>query len=198
MTLVVETPSGIVEGSSVVEVNATYCPDGCGLAGDVIGSFNYRGEAVAVEVLPGRWLFALIDTPGELIYHARPDLFGDIRRSDRGAWARLIPDETEPMELIGNLRPRLVTFVDISDPVTVAAVDPDDLAATFGDSVRLIAVTLEVSDETSDGNQIHSALPWLCDHLDPYRRLDGRSGPISGNGLAERLGPGYFFIGECE
>ena len=41
------------------------------------------GEAVAVEVLPGRWLFALIGAPGELIYHARPDLFGDIRRSDR-------------------------------------------------------------------------------------------------------------------
>ncbi|MEJ6388506.1 hypothetical protein [Gymnodinialimonas ulvae] len=59
MTLVVETPDGIVESSSVIEVNATYCPDGCGLAGDIEVGYGYRGEVVAVEVLPGRWLFTL-------------------------------------------------------------------------------------------------------------------------------------------
>ncbi len=169
MTLVVETPDGIVSGSSVVEVNATYCPDGCGLARDQIGSFSYRGEAVAVEVLPGQWLFALIGTPGELIYHARPDLYGDIRRTDRGAWARLIPNETEPVELTDALRPRLVTFDDMNDPWTAQQVDPDELAAIFGDGVRLVQVTLEVTQDLPDIGRIQTILPSLGDF--PENRL---------------------------
>ncbi|MBY4892277.1 hypothetical protein KUL25_05810 [Rhodobacteraceae bacterium N5(2021)] len=158
MTVMVETPDGIVTGSSVIEVNATYCPDGCGLARDSIGSFNYRGEAVAVEVLPGQWLFALIGAPGELIYHARPDLFGGIRRSDRGQWARLIPNVTGAVELTGGLRPRLVTFADIAVPASVEAVDADKLAATFGEDVRLVEVTLDVTREDATLGRVPSVL----------------------------------------
>lgn len=147
MTLTVETPDGIVTGSSVIEVNATYCPDGCGLARDSIGSFNYRGEAVAVEVLPGRWLFALIGNPGEFFYRARPDLFGDIRRSDRGEWARLIPDVTEAVELLPDHVPTLVAFGDINDPRTAVEVDPDDLSAIFGDGAILLNSTIEITQD---------------------------------------------------
>lgn len=173
MTVTVETPDGIVNGSSVVEVNATYCPDGCVLAGDSIGSYNYRGEAVAVEVLPDRWLFALIGEPGELIYHARPDLFGGIRRSDRGQWARLIPDVTGAVELTRGLRPRFVTFADITVPASVEAVDADNLAATFGEGVRIVEVTLEVVRDESTTEFIAQVLPWLPAFYG--RQLDGNS-----------------------
>jgi len=171
MTLVVETPNGIVTGSSVVEVNATYCPDGCGLAGDIEVGYDYRGEAVALEVLPGQWLFALIDNPAEVMYRASPDQFGGIPRHARGAWLAATPGQMEAVELTGGWRPRLVTFGDIDEPVTVAAVDPDDLAATFGAGVQLVEVTLEVVREDVELD-ILSTLPWL-ESAWP-NRLDGQ------------------------
>lgn len=171
MTLVVETPDGIVTGSSIVEVNATYCPDGCGLAGDIEVSYGYRGEAVALEVLPGQWLFALIGNPAEVMYRASPDQFGGIPRHERGQWLAATPDQTEPVELTGGWRPRLVTFGDIADPVTVAAVDPDNLAATFGEGVQLTEVTLEVVREGAEFS-IPATLSWL-ETIWP-NRLDGQ------------------------
>ena len=40
----------------------------------------------------------------------------------------------------------LVTFDDIAKPETVRRVDPADLAAVFGEGVRLKAVTLEITE----------------------------------------------------
>ncbi len=198
MTVTIETPDGIVSGSSVVEVTAVFCDPGCGLAGDIQVNYSHRGEAVAVEVLPGQWLFALIGNPAELMYRASPDRFGGIPRHDRGRWLAETPRQTEAVELTGGLRPHLVTFADITDPAGVEAVDADNLAATFGEGVRLVEVTLEVTQEDANTNKIDTILLWRCDYLNPYRGLDGRSGPINGNSLAERLGPGSFSLADCD
>jgi hypothetical protein len=40
-----------------------------------------------------------------------------------------------------------VTFGDIKDPTSVARVDPDDLAASFGAGVKLKAITVEITDD---------------------------------------------------
>lgn len=139
----------------MVEVTATYCPDCCGLARDIEVDYDYRGEAVALEVRPGPWLFALIDNPAEVMYRASPDRFGGIPWSERGRWLAAIPERTEAVPLTEGWRPRLVTFGDIADPVTVAMVDLDDLAATFGDGVRLA----EVVREEAEVENLRSLLP---------------------------------------
>ncbi|OAN75499.1 hypothetical protein A8B78_15905 [Jannaschia sp. EhC01] len=197
MTVTVETLDGIISGSSVVEVTARYYNPGCGLAGDIEVNYSYRSEAVAVEVLPGQWLFALIGNLAGLMYTASPDQFGAIPRHDRGRWLAATPRQTEAVELADALRPRLVTFADITVPASVEAVDADNLAATFGEDVRLVEVTLEVTRDEASMSNIDTILLWRCDYLNPCRRLDGRSGPISGNSLAERLGPGNFSLAEC-
>lgn len=43
--------------------------------------------------------------------------------------------------------PLLVTFTDITDPNSVRAVAPDNLAATFGRGVSLKRITLKITDE---------------------------------------------------
>jgi hypothetical protein len=65
-------------------------------------------------------------------------LFDEVE-DKRGRAARVIAVPVEQY-------PLMVTFADLADPASVALVDPNDLAATFGPGVRLKAVTLEVTD----------------------------------------------------
>lgn len=61
LKIIVETPTGETSGSSVTEVQVvdTYGPL---IPRDATGPrATVRGEAVAIEVLPGKWLFALLD-----------------------------------------------------------------------------------------------------------------------------------------
>jgi hypothetical protein len=54
-----------------------------------------------------------------------------------------------------------VTFSDISDPTSVALVDPDDLAASFGAGYALEAVTVEVTQEPVTEGVVEGVLPCL-------------------------------------
>lgn len=56
--------------------------------------------------------------------------------------------------------PMLVTFTDLSDPTSVAEVDPDDLAATFGKGVRLKRITVQITDDPVTTG-IEERLGWL-------------------------------------
>lgn len=64
LTLVVNTPQGEVSGSSVTRVeNVT--SKGPFVLAEARGTFSYwTGEAVAVEVSPGKWLLALLEGEG--------------------------------------------------------------------------------------------------------------------------------------
>jgi hypothetical protein len=55
----------------------------------------------------------------------------------------------------------LVTFADIADPTSVARVDPNDLATSFGEGVRLKAVTLEITRVEVTEGVVEGVLPWL-------------------------------------
>ncbi len=55
----------------------------------------------------------------------------------------------------------LVTFDDITKPQTVREVDSEDLAAVFGEGVRLKALTLEITREAVTEGRVEGVLPWL-------------------------------------
>ena len=60
LTLEVETPDGIVTGTGVVQIRMRWLEDWQRFASaNSVGS-DVRGEAVVVEVAPGRYLFALV------------------------------------------------------------------------------------------------------------------------------------------
>lgn len=62
-SLVIETPDGLVEGSVVRTTTVRYSPYFAG-SGGTLRSF-VQGEALAMEVLPGKWLFGLVQNPAE-------------------------------------------------------------------------------------------------------------------------------------
>ena len=72
--------------------------------------------------------------------------------------------------------PIMVNFADVADPTSVALVDPDNLAASFGPGVRIKAVTLEITRASVTTGRLEELLPWLGQFPEP--RLihpDGRS-----------------------
>jgi hypothetical protein len=80
----------------------------------------------------------------------------------------------------------------------VREVKPDDLAATFGEGVRLKAVTLEITEEPVTEGTAEEVLGWLCRLKADRLRLNGKSGPVFDNELSNRLGSGEFKAGECK
>jgi hypothetical protein len=156
LTLVVETPGGEVMGSSVVEVRVSFYEGGQIMSGTEV-HYGLTGEAAVVEVLPGKYLFALMGDSEELFFRAAKDRFKGMRR---GEWLREISEQTEAVRLSGELTPMLVTFDDITKPETVREVDPEDLAEVFGEGVRLQAVTLEITREAVTEGRVEKLLGW--------------------------------------
>lgn len=148
LTVTVDTPAGPASGSSVSEAWRSYyhgiklLPEGGGV------SNGFRGEAVVIEVLPGRYLFALLygkfgersngDADNWLVttFRLRSDTLNSMTSWDlrRIVWGE--PRDT-PIPLPPEAMPLLVTFDDLSDPLSIRLVDPADLAATFGPRVEL-------------------------------------------------------------
>jgi hypothetical protein len=185
LTLVIETPQGEVSGSSVTKVS--FSPRNKIILRDLDSStLRLRGEAAMVEVLPGRWLFALLPDQERLIYTYVSDQQADGHIGLEEA-IPLIQDQTDPLTLdpksknsldLASRFPILATFDEITKPETVRQVDPEDLAAEFGEGVRLKAVTIEVTHDAVTEGEVEGVLGWLGRHPGPGPRLippDGRS-----------------------
>ncbi len=141
LTVVVDTPSGKVSGSSVIAISATF-----GQVPLTEKEVWYRvtGEATVVEVAPGRYLFALLDGSQERYYRAVRD---KLERMDRGEWLKSIPNMEGVITLKPKNYPLLVTFANVNNPKSVQRINPRDLAASFGKGYKLNRITLEISNE---------------------------------------------------
>ncbi|MGB3312949.1 MAG: hypothetical protein WBB85_00940, partial [Albidovulum sp.] len=174
MAVTVETPSGEVSGSSVSAVSWQQHLirfEGMGW------HYGVTGEAVVVEVTPGRYLFALLKGAGTTEYMGSvapasisgqksrvidPALFAEVRdKRGRAAGLIAVPEFQYPL---------MVSFADITDPASVQLVDPNDLAASFGPGVRLKAVTLEVTKAAVTEGKVEAVLGW-------WSKM--RSGPLN-------------------
>ena len=142
-----------------------------------------RGEATAVEVEPGKYLFALI---GEETKNLALRAWGPgIPARDTDDKSRVIEHKRESITLTPDLYPMLVTFGNLRDPASVKEVDPSNLAASFGPGYALKSITLEITDETVTEGGVEALLPWIGDPkvmnnpgwqeipIDARRRLQG-------------------------
>jgi hypothetical protein len=178
LTLIVETPQGEVRGSAVTRVTKTetsgslVLPEARGVRSKVMG------EAVVVEIAPGKFLFALLSGTNEEKRDATHwvDLAYQLRdaESHTGAMAKLrAQPRGKPVPLPPEGWPMLATFEDVTKPETVRRVNPADLAAVFGEGVRLKEVTLEITREAVTEGRVEGVLGWLSD-LWP-NQLDGEN-----------------------
>jgi hypothetical protein len=161
LTVTVQTPTGEISGAAVTEVTKVDS-DGALVLVEARGvRTKVRGEAVVVEVAPGRYLFALLGGAGHWAYPAFG--LGQGLSYDESMHKLMgVPHDT-PSPLPVKDYPLLVTFTDINDPTTVTRVDPGDLADSFGPGVSLTAVTLAVTDDPVTEGRVEAVLGWLVE-----------------------------------
>jgi len=170
MIVEVDTPGGVRRGSAVYEVKAANLTKI--LPEEASRDWSVKGEAVAVDLPGGHTLFALLKTTNGMrsdlatmsMAALDPAFNNDIVESaDRIAKRTGI---RSPAPVAASDYPMLVTFADIADPRSVVAVDPANLAASFGPGVRLRGITVEVTDEAVTMGLANS-LTWLSVHPEP-------------------------------
>jgi hypothetical protein len=192
MIVEVDTPGGVRRGSAVYEVKAANLTKI--LPEEASRDWSVKGEAVAVDLPGGHTLFALLKTTNGMrsdlatmsMAALDPAFNNDIVES-AGRIAKRMGIRS-PAPVAASDYPMLVTFADIADPRSVVAVDPANLAAGFGQGVRLRGVSVEVTDDAVTKG-IDKKLTWLDQYYD--RMLDGQFTNNSKN-LANNLTPGAF------
>lgn len=172
LSVEVETPEGLKSGSSVIQVEQSVGRAGGNPASSQIYR-RIRGEAVAVDLLGGLTLFALLRSESDIEWAetvvprvapkgggtgSEPRFDGMLKLKGKVEVPRTFP----PVAWIKrrSAYPMLVTFGDLADPTSVALVDPDDLAATFGEGVRLKRITVQLTDDPVTTG-IEERLGWL-------------------------------------
>jgi hypothetical protein len=164
MTVEVDTPQGLRTGSSVYEVSAE--KKSTFMTGND-RSKSIKGEAVAVDIAPGKTLFALLKTMAgagddDLAAMSMAALDPAYRNDWVESAARIAAGDgiRSPADVAPADYPMLVTFTDIRDPKSVMRVDPANFSASFGAGARLKRIVVEVTDEAVT-RRIDKRLSWL-------------------------------------
>ena len=190
ITVNVETPDGVKSGSAVREIVIDklkgFNPDKADFNSDIYG------EAVVVD-LNDKKLFGLLnwDAYNE-VFHAFSTLGAPL--SEEGiAYYNNLPIGAQAKLKDKKKWPKFVTFEDMNDPMSVQAVDHDDLSETFGQGYTIKNIEIEITDQQINWN-MPKILPWI----EQYRNklFDGRTIHLTNaeNKLANSLGAGSFIV----
>lgn len=213
LTVEVETPEGLRTGSSVIEVS-TAIASSTSIPSPGAVRHRLNGEAVTVDLGRHGILFALLrsDNNGDwatnLLFRLAPDVGAvsdENGKYDSGASFRaryeamlqnrrmmVLPKTFPDVAFLKDqpARPMLVRFRDIDDPTTVERVDPDELAASYGDGVKLRRVTVQLTDEPVTKGII-KRLPWLVNQQGGLIRVT-RGKAIGDMPIGAQLHEGHF------
>jgi hypothetical protein len=182
LTVTVQTPHGLVSGSSVSEVSYTFREDWGGffLGDKSMYSGQLRGEAVVVDLGSGRYVFALRDERqlglAYEVFYPRGTAPKELRTSDPMLYSHFgqankthaneIELSRKSAVLAPELYPVLITFGNINDPSSVRLVNPRNLAALFGTGFGLNSIELAIVDSTARTEKIVGVLPWINSEAD--------------------------------
>lgn len=203
LTVEVETPDGLKTGSSVIEVSLTQTGKDAFVTPEAGGvNATMRGEAVAVDLPGGGVLFALLRSKDQVDaakwYAHRavktPRFEGEYASTRR---TKYMKENSLSGELGRDLYPMLVTFGDLDDPASVAEVDPEDMAASFGEGVALKRIAVQLTDDPVTAG-IEERLGWLEQTRGAIGKIPMSERPPAGTPLPlhATLGETSFRIGE--
>lgn len=203
LTVEVETPQGLRSGSSVIEIEQSIGRTTMSGFGEQV-FVRIRGEAVAVDLPDGHTLFTLLRSGSDVEWAARViPLLSPTANDDNPLDDLLLLEGKKQLPRTWSAPgpfnnrsayPMMVTFGDLADPTSVVEVDADDLAASFGDGVKLKHITVQLTDDPVTTG-IGKRLGWLPNYYD--KMLDGRTiNTIEAeNRLANDLTQGDFLKG---
>jgi hypothetical protein len=196
----IETPDGLKTGSSVVSVR---WKEGSRIGGYFPGTekanSSFSGEATVVEVLPGKYLFALLKGEThlgdpEVVALGMFGVDGTIRHA-----VPILKNSRQKEDIPRDHYPLLVTFKDLNDPASVQQVEPDQLATIFGLDIKLKRITLEITDEPVTRGKVEKVLGWFSKYRKNNYRLNGETCvacPVSSENIADLISTSEFKIGD--
>ncbi|MBL8562179.1 MAG: hypothetical protein JNN06_07855 [Gemmobacter sp.] len=187
LSVTVITPDGPKTSSSVLwghlhDHSDAWLPDARG------ASTSVRGEGVAIEVTPGRYLFV---TQTEL-----PSIFQVLFPGVSPLEAVKVmesPSEAKPVP--PDLYPMMMTFGRLDDPASVRRVDPNNLEAEFGPGVKIQVIELSLTDEPITDGAMIKILPWLDEYRENAWHLNGTkciTCPVRSENLADLISADSF------
>lgn len=187
ITATVLTPQGeirasVVQQGHLIDQSRAPLPEARG------ATSGLRGEGLEVKIFPGRFLFVLLDDQPKPF----PVFFP--KEAPLNAVHRLTPP-LGPATIPAGLYPPMVTFDDVTRPETVRAVDPANLAATFGPGVTLVSLTMEITDDPLTKGEMARVLPWLPEYSANHWHLIGESCiacPVRSDRLADLIHAAHF------
>jgi len=157
MTVEVETPDGIKSGSGVYQINVAQrlqvTPE------SKVRKVTLTGESVAVEIAPGQTLFTLLKTNSTndslflmSLRSLQPNCqqtYGSLEECQIDAMVSRLATAGpgKPLIVKPENYPMMVRFGDLDDPTSVELINPDDLAASFGEGVTLKRITVQLTDD---------------------------------------------------
>ncbi len=204
LTVEVETPDGLVTGSAVTRVIWKFGPPKLSVISHP--SVGYAlGDATVVDLGDGRYLFAPLRGAGSNPVGEPPRyIVKEFFRTGAGPLARdVVPDVYRRRGLASGVitlspdnYPLLVRFDELNDPASVKKVDPNNLAASFGEGFKLKRITVEVTSENVTKGIVLQILPWL--KKQGGRQFDGKDLETShtDNRFANSLNAYPFFKGD--
>lgn len=163
IVLDVDTPSGPVQGSTVLEIEHRRLPDFWGaLASEAPTS---KGEAVFVDLGGRRMLVGLLTVPEWGIVFLPVAAFGIDNQPDEDRNARFrrlaaLPPGTS-VALPSSLTPGMLVLQDVRMPASARAVSRETFEAVLGRGYRLRQARLQiVAKDTPINDTIRDRLPW--------------------------------------
>lgn len=159
LTLNVNTPNGLVSGTSTQEI--VHWLESSPILG-VGGSFRkVSGESAVVRLDEGRYIFALID---EYVLEESYSASGQVPKfADLGflRWFLRLKYSTngDPITVSRENFPPLVSFKDITDPASIFLLDPEHFAISFGQGYELKSITVKVTRKSVSRGYVENALP---------------------------------------
>ena len=189
LTATVDTPESVRQESTVVELKNFY---ESGVLGTGLES-RAKGEAIPVDLGRRGTLFILLTSPDDpsLVFGMPFAALLPVQPDDRGTSEALANNYRTLAKVTGvgtlprEVYPQFVRFRDVRDPKSVEEVVPGDLAAAFGDGVRLRDIRVQITDDRRTDGRMDDLLPWLCNYHG--KMFDGRMKDRRINGLANKL-----------
>lgn len=164
----VETPSGVVSSRNVREVSMSRTMAFPGPEAGGVSKY-VRGEALALEVAPGKWLFWLLDDSYEQEIMGKPT-FDD--RDVAGYVADIRAAQSRPPKPLDPMRLGLVTFLDIDDPDSARFIENGNLEPFFGPGYRIASSTVEIADDPVTEGRVIGVLDWWMNRRHgPYNEM---------------------------
>lgn len=177
LELTIATPNGVVTAASVVKIKVWRTPIIIGAGGQFS---SIEGEALAIDLGDGKFVFALLDGQDFLFKAAFKTAGREYLWMIRDI--RLIKNQETPLAVDFDDLPTLVTFIDINDPDSITLVEPHDLASSFGEGFSLLGANLKFSRKAITQGRLEQIWPCLVsvDRCIPWARSSPLTHPLHG------------------